>query len=118
MQLMNVAASLSNLVELQFGFNRLRELSPSTPAGSGEDEYARQRDTVLPKLERLNLEGNELQDWPDLVEGLARLPRCAAQFSASPPPSVWDGIDETAHAALASSSFPAIASPLSHPLPP
>ncbi|BGP15721.1 hypothetical protein JCM10213_006108 [Rhodosporidiobolus nylandii] len=59
-----LAPSLVNLVDLQLGFNRMRTLHVSDSGG----------DPVLPKLERLNLESNELTKWPELVEELSSLP--------------------------------------------
>ncbi|BGP47733.1 hypothetical protein JCM10450v2_003598 [Rhodotorula kratochvilovae] len=65
-----ISPSLPNLEELQFGYNRLSSLRASpTPSTS-----MRERRAILPKLNRLNLEANELSDWANLVEELSCLP--------------------------------------------
>lgn len=72
-QLRRVAPSLPNLVDLEFGFNRLRGLTlEHAKEGS---MHAIQEQQLLPKLERLNLASNELESWDDLIEELANLPR-------------------------------------------
>ncbi|GAA6027767.1 hypothetical protein JCM8097_008024 [Rhodosporidiobolus ruineniae] len=65
-ELLNVSASFVDLADLQFGFNRLRSLRSSSSS--------RPPSPVLPKLERLNLEANELGDWEELVDELSMLP--------------------------------------------
>ncbi|GAA5901639.1 hypothetical protein JCM6882_006030 [Rhodosporidiobolus microsporus] len=71
-ELRNFASSLSNLVELQFGFNRLRALR-AVPDSSPRAPFTSTA-PILPRLERLNLEGNELDVWEDIIEELASLP--------------------------------------------
>lgn len=73
LQIRNVSPSLVNLVDLQFGFNRLASLRSSDAGDSTSDSPG----VMLPKLERLNLESNELSDWPELVRELSCLPQCA-----------------------------------------
>ncbi|GAA6051813.1 hypothetical protein JCM3770_004986 [Rhodotorula araucariae] len=65
--------SLPNLEELQFGYNRLRSLRATSSAAA----TAKDRWTILPRLTRLNLEANQLDDWPALVEELSCLPTLA-----------------------------------------
>ncbi|GAA5857287.1 hypothetical protein JCM9279_007595 [Rhodotorula babjevae] len=69
-EIRHVADSLTNLEELEFGHNRLRTLcGPAARPDSSSSPT-----TILPKLAKLNLEANELCDWPEIVEELANLP--------------------------------------------
>ncbi|GJN88988.1 hypothetical protein Rhopal_001959-T1 [Rhodotorula paludigena] len=70
-EIRNVSPSLVNLVDLQFGFNRLVSLRSSDAGDPTPDSPG----VMLPKLERLNLESNELSDWPELVRELSCLPQ-------------------------------------------
>ncbi|GAA5849820.1 hypothetical protein JCM8547_000575 [Rhodosporidiobolus lusitaniae] len=65
-ELLNISSSLVNLVSLELSSNRLQRLRNST--------VERAREPVLPKLERLNLDLNELTDWRELVEELSVVP--------------------------------------------
>lgn len=67
-----MSPSLPNLVELQFGFNRLKMLEPL----SGLLTMAACEVPILPKVETLNLEANELSDWTETIRELSKLPRC------------------------------------------
>ncbi|GAA6064659.1 hypothetical protein JCM10212_002132 [Sporobolomyces blumeae] len=68
-EVVRIAPSLINLVELQLGFNRIDLLD----AGSrGEDPS--NDSALLPALKVLNLESNELSDWPGTVQAMSRLP--------------------------------------------
>ncbi|GAA5982232.1 hypothetical protein JCM10908_004794 [Rhodotorula pacifica] len=73
-EIRNIAPSLPNLVDLQFGSNRLRRLSDS-PRDTRRAGRQPEEGPILPRLERLNLEANELEDWDDLIEELSKLPR-------------------------------------------
>ncbi|GAA6023216.1 hypothetical protein JCM10207_004483 [Rhodosporidiobolus poonsookiae] len=75
-ELLSVSHSLTNLVDLQFGFNRLRGLG-GTASRADRDQ------SLLPRLERLNLESNELSGWSDVVEELALLPSLSELVIAS-----------------------------------
>ncbi|GAA5834787.1 hypothetical protein JCM11251_003662 [Rhodosporidiobolus azoricus] len=93
-ELLNAASSLSNLVDLQVGYNRICTLSTRTDSERTHDHH---RDgPPLPKLERLNLEGNELANWEDMVTELAVLPSLkelvlsSNRFSSLTPPSSSD----------------------------
>ncbi|GAA6001056.1 Pac2p [Rhodotorula paludigena] len=70
-EIRNVSPSLVNLVDLQFGFNRLASLRSFDAGDPTSDSHG----VMLPKLERLNLESNELSDWPELVRELSCLPQ-------------------------------------------
>ncbi|BGP31665.1 hypothetical protein JCM10296v2_003439 [Rhodotorula toruloides] len=61
-----ISPSLPNLVDLQFGFNRLRRLGDAGYA----DQFENARSSLLPSLKRLNLESNEMEDWADVVSEL------------------------------------------------
>ncbi|BGP55109.1 hypothetical protein JCM8202v2_002704 [Rhodotorula sphaerocarpa] len=74
LQVRYMAPSLPNLVDLQFGYNRLRRLGPHVNDG-GDGGRPSLPSIVLPRLERLNLASNELNDWEDLVKELSNLPR-------------------------------------------
>lgn len=75
LQVRYMAPSLPNLVDLQFGYNRLQRLGPHANDG-GDGGRPSLPSIVLPRLERLNLASNELNDWEDLVKELSNLPRC------------------------------------------
>lgn len=72
-EIRHFAPSLPNLIDLQFGYNCLRRLSGAVGGAAGTPRR-RKRETLLPRLERLNLEANELDSWEDLVEELSNLP--------------------------------------------
>ncbi|GAA5968895.1 hypothetical protein JCM11641_000770 [Rhodosporidiobolus odoratus] len=80
-EIRHVASSLTNLVELQFGFNRLLSLRPSN--STTPPTALPSRDPILPKLERLNLESNELEDWTEVVEELSYLPSLSSLILSS-----------------------------------
>ncbi|GAA5867668.1 hypothetical protein JCM1840_006651 [Sporobolomyces johnsonii] len=72
-EILVVAPSLANLVELQIGFNRIQTLS-SSPPSADEAHLSLREPPPLPKLELLNLESNELSNWSELVSELSVLP--------------------------------------------
>lgn len=74
-----MSPSLPNLVELQFGFNRLKVLEPQ----SGTPTVAEVEVPILPKVETLNLEANELSDWTETIRELSKLPRCVNVCSSN-----------------------------------
>ncbi|GAA5993115.1 hypothetical protein JCM5350_007226 [Sporobolomyces pararoseus] len=63
-EIVRIAPSLSNLVDLELGFNRLSSLSVID-----QTELP-----LLPKLETLNFESNHLSDWNETVQTLSALP--------------------------------------------
>ncbi|GAA5956603.1 hypothetical protein JCM21900_003617 [Sporobolomyces salmonicolor] len=94
-EILLVAPSLANLVELQIGFNRIHTLSSSPPSAHEARLYLKES-PPLPKLELLNLESNELSNWSELVNELSVLPSLTTLILASnrfsslvllPPPS-------------------------------
>jgi len=72
LQVVRLSPSLPNLIEFQFGFNRLEVFEPL----SGTSTFAGAEFPVLPKVETLNLEANELSDWTETIRELCKLPRC------------------------------------------
>ncbi|GAA5940142.1 uncharacterized protein JCM15063_001720 [Sporobolomyces koalae] len=65
-EILRISPSLQNLVELQLGSNRISLLVPasdSAPAGP-----------LLPRLETLNFESNQLADWEQTAQALSDLP--------------------------------------------
>jgi len=78
LQVVRLSPSLPNLVEFQFGFNRLEVLEPL----SGTSTFAEAKVPVLPKLETLNLEANELSDWTETIRELSKLPKCVVLSDA------------------------------------
>ncbi|GAA5904368.1 Pac2p [Sporobolomyces salmoneus] len=85
-ELIRISPSLPNLVELEFGFNRLTTLSSAN---------ASETPLLLPELETLNLESNFLSDWEETIKALSSLPSLTKLVLASnrfadlslPPPS-------------------------------
>ncbi|BGP24254.1 tubulin-specific chaperone E [Rhodotorula toruloides] len=74
-----ISPSLPNLVDLQFGFNRLGHLGDADHAGRGRQVQS----IMMPNLKRLNMESNELEDWVDVVSELSCLPSLEELYLSS-----------------------------------